>query len=313
MIGRNLFVAAQILLASTLLPVQAFAQTCSASFSTMAFGNVDVMGGGNTDTASNVTVSCSGLTFPFLVRVCLHLGDGSVPPSGGLRQMASGANTLGFDIYQDSGYTTKWNTASGPVAGLLAWFQTTGNTTAYGRVPGGQSTTPIGTYLNAMTGTMYWRRFSIFQPAPNCNTLTSNPTPINFNATATVNSTCTVTATNMNFGVTPTFSSTIDAQSTVQVTCTSGTPYHVRLSGGNAGATDPTQRKMSLGANQVTYGLYRNAARTLGWGSTDGVDTQPGTGTATPNVHTVYGRIPPQATPPAGTYTDTVVVVVSFL
>jgi spore coat protein U-like protein len=147
---------------------------------------------------------------------------------------------------------------------------------------------------------------------PSCASQTTLLGTFTFSVTATVVSSCTVTATTLNFGTTSFFTANIDGTSTVSVTCTSSTPYHVRLDGGLAAATDPTQRKMTLGANTVTYGLYRDSARSLPWGNTDGSNTVDATGTASAIGHTVYGRIAPQASQPPGTYTDTVVTVVSF-
>jgi spore coat protein U-like protein len=62
----------------------------------------------------------------------------------------------------------------------------------------------------------------------------------------------------------------------------------------------------------VTYGLYRDAARSLAWGATTGVNTASGTGTGTTQTLTVYGRVAPQTTPKAGTYTDTIVATVTY-
>jgi spore coat protein U-like protein len=74
------------------------------------------------------------------------------------------------------------------------------------------------------------------------------------------------------------------------------------LDGGQTGATDPTQRKMSKGTERVTYGLYRDAARSLPWGSTSGTNTASGSGNAAVQNLTVYGRIPAQTTPSPGLY-----------
>jgi spore coat protein U-like protein len=64
---------------------------------------------------------------------------------------------------------------------------------------------------------------------------------------------------------------------------------------------------MTFSTSNVTYGLYKDAARSLPWGSTAGVNTASGTGTGLTQTLTVYGRVPPQTTPNAGAYTDTIV------
>jgi spore coat protein U-like protein len=68
---------------------------------------------------------------------------------------------------------------------------------------------------------------------------------------------------------------------------------------------------MTLGPETITYGLYRDSARSLVWGSLAG-STVSGSGNGTATAHPVYGRVPPQATPPPGTYSDTVVATVTY-
>jgi spore coat protein U-like protein len=58
--------------------------------------------------------------------------------------------------------------------------------------------------------------------------------------------------------------------------------------------------------------LYRDSARSLTWGQTVGTDTAAGTGTGAAQTLTVYGRVAPQNTPAAGTYTSTVTATVTF-
>jgi spore coat protein U-like protein len=116
----------------------------------------------------------------------------------------------------------------------------------------------------------------------------------------------------LNFGTRDLLQTAIDVSNTLSLSCTNGQPYTFGLNGGTSNASDPAQRKMSQGAQSITYGLYRDATRTLPWGNTSGVDTASGTGTGTTQNFTVYGRVPSQNTPAAGTYTDTVVVTVTY-
>ncbi len=48
------------------------------------------------------------------------------------------------------------------------------------------------------------------------------------------------------------------------------------------------------------------------WGNTIGTDTVAGTGTGSNQSLTVYGRVPVQSTPVGATYTDTVIVTVTY-
>ena len=121
-----------------------------------------------------------------------------------------------------------------------------------------------------------------------------------------------VSATTVNFGSQGILSSNKDAQGTLTVQCSSTLPYTVSLDGGSSSATDPTLRKMTFSGSNITYGLYRDAARSLPWGNTVGVNTTSGTGTGLSQAQTVYGRVAAQTTPKPGAYSDTIVVTVGY-
>jgi spore coat protein U-like protein len=135
-----------------------------------------------------------------------------------------------------------------------------------------------------------------------------------FNVTITIQSNCIVqSATDLAFGTQGVLSANVDAQSTISVQCTNTTPYTVGLSAGIGAAATVAARKMTgPAAATVTYSVYRDAARSLVWGTTIGTDTLAGTGNGNPQPITVYGRVPPQATPAAGGYSDTLTVTVTY-
>jgi spore coat protein U-like protein len=71
---------------------------------------------------------------------------------------------------------------------------------------------------------------------------------------------------------------------------------------------------MGVGAdvtsNCVNYGLYTNASRMIPWDSAVGGVTSGSGGTTA--ALTVYGRIPAQQIVPAGSYSDTLTVTMTF-
>ena len=69
---------------------------------------------------------------------------------------------------------------------------------------------------------------------------------------------------------------------------------------------------MKSGANTIPYAIYSDAPLSTNWGNTIGTDTVSGTGSGILQVFTVYGKIPAGATAPAGAYTDTVTVTVTY-
>ncbi|MEF9387891.1 spore coat protein U domain-containing protein [Ralstonia solanacearum species complex bacterium KE056] len=63
----------------------------------------------------------------------------------------------------------------------------------------------------------------------------------------------------------------------------------------------------------VGYNLYTSSAYTTAWGDGSGSSsTVAGTGTGLAQSTTVFGRLPAQTTPQAGTYTDTIIVTVTY-
>jgi len=129
----------------------------------------------------------------------------------------------------------------------------------------------------------------------------------------TVTATCTVnSATTLNFGTQGVLSTNVDQTSTIQVTCTNTTPYNIGLNAGTGTGATVATRKMTSGANTVNYTLYSNSGRTTVCGNTVGTYTQAATGNGSAQSYTVYGRVPSQAAPAPGTYSDTITVTVTY-
>lgn len=95
---------------------------------------------------------------------------------------------------------------------------------------------------------------------------------------------------------------------TIQVTCVQGLSYTIKLDGGlNA---DGSQRYMRGPANErILYQLFSDAQFGVPW-NIGAVVNQEGSGLM--QQIPLYGRVPPQATPAAGVYRDTVSVTVEW-
>lgn len=139
------------------------------------------------------------------------------------------------------------------------------------------------------------------------------PATSTFKVTATVNPICLVQATDMAF---PAYdaSTAVNANSTIDVRCTNGTPYDVQLDGGIA--NDTAQRLMYQGTDTLEYNLYLDSTRSTVWDATNFASgTGQGMANASTQSHTVYGRVPntannKNAKPQA--YEDTVTVTVVY-
>lgn len=301
---------------------EAAAQTCNFNITNLNFGNIDVTANTAFTVSGTYSASCTGLLTA--TRTCPSISEGSGGTTiGSPRYLTNGTNQLAFNLFADPSHTAVWGSYFWgypylpPPTDIPTVILGAGSTSRaiYARIPGGQQTLPAGTYTSSFAGSYTRIAFDAFLLGlfpPDCADVTSPSGTAPFTVTATIVSNCTVSATTLDFGATGLLSANIDSANSVTVTCTAQTPYTISLDGGTSGASDPTQRKMSKGADSVTYGLYRDAARTLPWGSTIGVDTLTGIGTGLSQSHTVYGRVPPQTTPGPGTYTDTIVVTVTY-
>ena len=293
------------------LPTAAHAAlACSVSMTDEAFGSIDVLTGTSYSTTATVTVSCSGGSASQNVRACISIAAGSGGSDATSRLMSGpAAAALRFDLYSDSGMSTVWNNDVILDFTLNAGGSGNGSRTVYGKILGGQQTAPAGSYSSTFASSPSIK----YGPQPSDSScVLSDTASTSFMATATVLSNCALSASNLNFGAVGVLVSSVNGQSSLSVQCNTSLAYAISLDGGNAGASDPTQRKMSFGGRDITYGLFQDSSRSQPWGSSSGVNTVSGTGTGASQSITVYGRVPAQPTPPPATYSDTIVVTVTY-
>jgi spore coat protein U-like protein len=302
-----------VLLSCLLGVTPAFGQSCNFTISDVTFGPADVIAGGNVDVTATLNVSCG---LGVAVRICPSIGAGTGGADATARQMAGpGGALLNYQLYSDAGRTVVWGSYGWGLPGTPPTIDLVlgGNTsrTIFARVFSGQNTVPVGAYLSSFTAihtNFIYANLGITACPNLLFPQTSNPT---FTVTADVESNCLVNAQNIDFGPHGVLSADVDATGQISVTCTADADYSIGLDGGLAGGT-PTTRKMSKAAEQITYGLYRDAGRSQAWGETIGVNTMAGTGTGVVQNYTVYARVPPQTTPTPGLYQDTIVVTVTY-
>ena len=294
------------------------AQTCTYGITNIIFSGVDVTLNTTFTATGTLTVNCTG-NRTRTVRVCPNIGSGTGNPSASNpRQLANGANVMNYNLYAPSTaiwgswlwpYTPRPPTIDIPLAPAGAG---SASVTITARIDAGQQTLPALTFTSSFAGGHTALRYA-YTTAGSCSTIGGGGSggAVPFTVTAVNNKTCRVTANDLNFGTVTTLGANLDVNGSDSVTCTNATPYRVLLSNGVTG-TSPTNRKMTLGANSVTYALYRNAARTQAWGDTSGVNSLSGTGSGFAQTIDIYGRVPPQTVPPPGTYMDTIVMTVEY-
>lgn len=105
--------------------------------------------------------------------------------------------------------------------------------------------------------------------------------------------------------------STTAGAGSIELRCTPGTTAKITLGAGLYGA-NVNNRKMRLttGTSTLNYQLYTSAARTTIWDDVTGISIVLNDDLT--KTFPVYGRVPVQATPVSGNYTDQVLVTLSY-
>ncbi len=137
---------------------------------------------------------------------------------------------------------------------------------------------------------------------------------------------CSVAVVGVNFGLyDPLDPRPADSAGSVDVTCdylppggATNVSYDVELSTGTSGGF--LQRYMALGTARLPYNLFTDAARSLVWGNgsagsrvvSGAMKVNPGAHSSLTNSHTVYGRIPAGVDAALGSFSDSIVVTLTF-
>lgn len=121
------------------------AVTCSISPQSVNFGNYDTLSGQQLDGVGTISVNCDA-TATFTIS--LSSGAGSF----NARQLSSGSNSLGYNLYTDASRLSVWGDGTGSTT-TVSESATSGNFTVYGRIPADQNV-PAGTYSDTVTVTI---------------------------------------------------------------------------------------------------------------------------------------------------------------
>lgn len=130
-----------------------------------------------------------------------------------------------------------------------------------------------------------------------------------FACTPAAAATCTISPQGVSFGNYDTLESQpLDGIGNISVRCDAETTFTISL---GSGAGSHAARQMASGADILEYNLYTDPSRLTVWG--DGsAGTVTVSDTASTAEKTIYGRVPGRQNVPAGTYTDVVLVTISY-
>jgi spore coat protein U-like protein len=299
------------------LAAPASAQVCSFSNTGINFGTLTVSSATNTSSTGTVTANCTG-TRNRTITICPNIGSGSGgnDAAASRRYMTLGTERIEYNLYQNNGIGQIWGShvwpfSPRPPAMSVALNNAgTGSATRtiYGRMF--SSNVSSGVFTSVFSGghTLFDYGYS---PGFTCGTtVSSRAERVPFTVQVNSLGDCNISTTPLDFGTLENLATVIDAANTISVTCSRGVQYGVSLSNGTSGATNPAARMMksTTTPDTVTYGIYTNAARTIPWG----VNAFTGTGDGRSRTFTGYGRIPAQTTPAPATYSDNIVVTVTY-
>lgn len=263
-----------------------------------------------TSTMSSIGVRCEGNGGErgLAIKVCIGLN-----PTGRL-MTATGGGALAYQIYRDVARTLPWGAnADGSGAEVTAILDASVKPSVtiilpvYAALVPGQTGLPAGTYAQLDLAGQVTSGDAVMAP---CDGLPLRAT-FNTTATASVLTTCTVNAPPLAFGATATLATQpVTASTDLTVSCTAGAPYSVRLDEGQSGTGIRAMKSVDNGA--IAYDLYIDPAHAQRWGDGAAGGKASGTGTGSPQVLRVHGKVPAQPVPAAGTYADLVTATVEY-
>ncbi|TCJ11697.1 SCPU domain-containing protein [Parasulfuritortus cantonensis] len=139
----------------------------------------------------------------------------------------------------------------------------------------------------------------------------------NLSVSATVSDTCTVGTSSIDFGAyNPISGSARSGTGAVKVTCTTGTPYSIELgTGANTASCSGNRCMKDASTHYLPYELYLDSGHVTVWGGADyvaGTAKVSQTGTGAEQTHDLYGGIAASQNVPAGSYSDTVTITISY-
>ena len=317
-----------VLWLAMMLPGAAQALCSVVGTTPVAFGSISSIAVRTSSQASstlNGGLSCTGSLLSLLTSndhfyaTVTSSKTGLVGPTG---------DVIGYTLYAN-------NSTSYPITrGVQFDFARNGIIDALG-LPGSVVPKTVPLYLRTTLGSnvaagVYSETLSIFWSWDYCSgigigsicvgrDISSGTTTLT--VTLTVANDCTITAPNIAFGSAPVVSAfTPVTGQTVNLACTKGSAYTVGLGDGQNAVSVGGRRRMVSGGNYLAYDIFKSAGTTR-WGSVGSArrastdaEVNPGNGLGTGSqVFNYNARVyTDQATPPAGTYLDSVVLDVGF-
>ncbi|QXH48693.1 spore coat U domain-containing protein [Pseudomonas xanthosomatis] len=315
-----------VLLLAALLPGAAWALCGVVATAPAAFGSINstlVRTTVQNASTTNAGLQCTGSLLSLLVSTD-HIYATITATTGGL--VGPTGDVIPYTIYAN-------NTTSYPITrGTQFDFARNNLADALGLLNGNTpKTVPLylrtvvganvaaGTYTETLNIAWAWNYCSGIGLGNIClgrDTGSGNQT---VTVTLTVTNDCQITTPNISFGSAPVVAGFATVNQSVSLSCTKGSAYTVGLDDGQN--VSGGRRRMKSGtSNYLAYDIFKSAGTTR-WGSvgaarrsSSDANVNPGNGTGTGSQVFNYNAkvYTDQATPPAGSYLDSVILDVAF-
>jgi len=301
---------------------------CALSAPAASFGTVTTFAVNSTasTTSSNTNVNCGSGTLALLgtdnVTYAFTSASGVSGSRAVLKASSTGADAIPIQLCIDSACANEMLVGGRHVydsAALLRLGSTLNFTIPlYFRTVPGQ-VVAAGSYTTTITLTVSYTVCAGLNAAGLCvgTVQSSTGTPMTFAVNLIVTNDCTtITAPSLNFGSAPLANRFSTLQQTISVVCSKGSTFTVGLSNGSY--YSGTARQMASGANRLAYEIYKGTTTTARWGPAGSDRWSSSSATSlnadnlTRNFTYTAQILPTQVTPPAGNYSDSVVVDVAF-
>lgn len=325
----NLPVRIALLFTSFLLAPRAAALCATVASESASFGDIS-SNRARTAVQSTSTINaglrCSGNLLSVL-RADDHVymtvtssGTGLIGPTG---------DVLNYNIYAtnrtDPAYvinrSTQYDMARNSIMDLLGALGSTVPVNVplyFGTITGGNPA--AGVYSETLSLYWDWNYCTGYDSSGICTGRDINSGTVPLTVSMTVSNDCTISAPNISFGDAPVVAAFPTVNQSVGVSCTKGSPYTVGLGGGQNPNGGRRHMASGSGPKLLAYDIFKSAGTTV-WGSIGSArrssadaDVNPGNGLGAGSQTFNYNaRIYlEQATPPAGSYADTITVDVTF-
>jgi len=303
------------------------ADSCTASMTSISFGDVSPVSGQDYYAGGTLSITCTAvilqgniIVLP-TINTCASLAGGSGTTSG---YLVRGGRRIPFSLYRAATYAAPdiWggyisNTAiSSLFGGILAVGTATQTYQVYARI---SASDLVGASIDSDAGSSYSGTLSgllnytsgtlLALPCQNSGATAM----FAFNVSARIINDCTINASPVSFGYQGVLTGAARANGSLSVRCTAGSSYRITLNGG-AVANAPASRKMKNAVTGETID-YKLSASLDGpvWGDgSSGTSMYTGTGNGVTQQVTVYGIVPQQTSPTPGDYSDKVIATVYF-